>query len=231
MDKIPVHVGVIMDGNGRWAQKRGLPRIEGHRVGANVTVEIVKAAKRLGIKYLSLYAFSTENWKRPKEEVEFLFNLMYEYVKSKLPLFLEEDVQFRAIGRLWQLPEYLREGFKEIEKETSHCKTMKAVFTVNYGGRQEIIDAVNKALKEGAKEITAETIRRNLYMPELPDLDLLIRTSGEMRISNFLLWQSAYTELWFTKTLWPDFTPEEFKQAIEEYGRRERRFGGIKSER
>jgi len=229
MENIPVHVGVIMDGNGRWAVQRGLPRIEGHRVGAEVTVEIVKAAKRIGIKYLSLYAFSTENWKRPKEEVEFLFNLMYEYVKSKLQLFLDEDVKFKAIGRLWQLPEYLQEGFTYIEEKTSHCKSMTAVFTVNYGGRQEIIDAVNRAIKDGVNEITEETIKNYLYLPELPDLDLLIRTSGELRISNFLLWQSAYTELWFTDTLWPDFTPEEFKKAINDYLKRERRFGGLGS--
>jgi undecaprenyl diphosphate synthase len=217
-----------MDGNGRWARKRGLPRIEGHRVGAQTTEEIVKAARRIGIKYLSLFAFSTENWKRPKEEVEFLFSLMHEYVKSKLPLFLENDIKFRAMGRLWELPDYLRDGFLEIEEKTSHCKTMTAVFAVNYGGKQEILDAVNRALKDGHTKITEEILRRYLYIPELPDLDLLIRTSGELRISNFLLWQSAYTELWFTDTLWPDFTEEEFKRALLDYSRRERRFGGIK---
>ena len=226
--KVPVHVGIIMDGNGRWAQRRGLPRIEGHREGAKVTEKIVIAASKMGIKYLSLYAFSTENWKRPKEEVNFLFHLMYEYVKSKLPLFLENNVSFRAMGRLWELPDYLQEGFKEMEEKTAHCNGMVAVFAVNYGGKQEILDATNKAIKAGEKEITEEVLRKYLYIPELPDLDLLIRTSGELRISNFLLWQSAYTELWFTETLWPDFTEEEFKKAIEDFKRRERRFGGIK---
>jgi len=226
--KVPVHVGIIMDGNGRWAQRRGLPRIEGHREGAKVTEEIVIAASEMGIKYLSLYAFSTENWKRPKKEVNFLFHLMYEYVKSKLSLFLENNVRFRAMGRLWELPDYLQEGFKEIEERTAHCDGMVAVFAVNYGGKQEILDAVNRAIKAGEKEITEEVLRKYLYIPELPDLDLLIRTSGELRISNFLLWQSAYTELWFTETLWPDFTEEEFKKAIEDFKRRERRFGGIK---
>jgi undecaprenyl diphosphate synthase len=216
MNDLPVHVGIIMDGNGRWAKRRGRPRIEGHRKGAEVTEKIVIAASRLGIKYLSLYAFSTENWKRPKEEVEFLFHLMYEYVKSKLQLFLDNNVSFRAMGRLYQLPEYLQEGFKEMEERTRHCTGMTAVFAVNYGGRQEIIDAVNRALKAGEKEINEEVIRRYLYIPELPDLDLLIRTSGELRISNFLIWQSAYTELWFTKTLWPDFTEEEFLSATED---------------
>ncbi|WP_163327799.1 isoprenyl transferase [Desulfurobacterium thermolithotrophum] len=225
---IPVHVGIIMDGNGRWARKRGLPRVEGHREGAKVTEEIVIAASKLGIKYLSLYAFSTENWKRPKEEVNFLFHLMYEYVKNKLSLFLDNNVRFRAMGRLWELPDYLQEGFKEIEEKTLHCDGMVAVFAVNYGGRQEILDAVNRAIKAGEKEITEEILRKCLYIPELPDLDLLIRTSGELRISNFFIWQSAYTELWFTKTLWPDFTEEEFKKAIEDFKKRERRFGGIK---
>ncbi|WP_457681648.1 polyprenyl diphosphate synthase [Thermovibrio sp.] len=228
IENLPVHVGIIMDGNGRWARRRGLPRIEGHRVGAETTEKIVIAASKVGIKYLSLFAFSTENWKRPKEEVEFLFNLMYQYVKSKLSLFLENDVKFKVIGRLWELPPYLKEGFLEMEEKTSHCKKMTAVFAVNYGGRQEIIDAVNRAIEKGHKEITPEVLRENLYLPELPDLDLLIRTSGELRISNFLLWQSAYTELWFTETLWPDFTVEEFKKALIDYSRRERRFGGIR---
>jgi len=228
MENLPLHVGVIMDGNGRWAVKRGLPRIEGHRKGAETTEKIVIAASNLGIKYLSLYAFSTENWKRPKEEVNFLFSLMYEYVRSKLDLFLENNVRFRAMGRLWELPDYLREGFAWMEEQTSHCTGMTAVFAVNYGGRQEILDAVNSILKSGLDSVDLETFRRHLYIPELPDLDLLIRTSGELRISNFLLWQSAYTELWFTETLWPDFTEEEFKKALEDFSRRERRFGGIK---
>ncbi len=226
--KLPVHVGIIMDGNGRWATKRGLPRIEGHRKGAEVTEKIVKAASNLGIKFLSLYAFSTENWKRPKEEVEFLFNLMYEYVNSRLHLFLENNVKFRTIGRLWELPEYLQEGFKSIEDKTSHCTGMTAVFAVNYGGRQEIIDAINRMIRNKEQNVTMETLQKYLYMPELPDVDLIIRTSGEMRISNFLLWQSSYAELWFTKTLWPDFTEEEFFEAIEDFKRRDRKFGGIK---
>ncbi len=228
MENLPLHVGVIMDGNGRWAVKRGLPRIEGHRKGAETTEKIVIAASNLGIKYLSLYAFSTENWKRPKEEVNFLFSLMYEYVRSKLNLFLENNVKFRAMGRLWELPSYLQEGFAWMEEQTAHCTGMTAVFAVNYGGRQEILDAVNRILKSGLDSVDQKTFRRYLYIPELPDLDLLIRTSGELRISNFLLWQSAYTELWFTETLWPDFTEEEFKKAIADFSRRERRFGGIK---
>jgi len=228
MENLPLHVGIIMDGNGRWAVKRGLPRIEGHRKGAETTEKIVIAASNLGIKYLSLYAFSTENWKRPKEEVNFLFSLMYEYVRSKLNLFLENNVKFRAMGRLWELPDYLQEGFAWMEEQTASCNGMTAVFAVNYGGRQEILDAVNRILKSGLDSVDQETFRRYLYIPELPDLDLLIRTSGELRISNFLLWQSAYTELWFTDTLWPDFTEEEFKKALEDFSRRERRFGGIK---
>ncbi len=228
MENLPLHVGIIMDGNGRWAVKRGLPRIEGHRKGAETTEKIVIAASNSGIKYLSLYAFSTENWKRPKEEVNFLFSLMYEYVRSKLDLFLENNVRFKAMGRLWELPDYLQEGFAWMEEQTANCTGMTAVFAVNYGGRQEILDAVNRILKSGLDSVDQETFRKYLYIPELPDLDLLIRTSGELRISNFLLWQSAYTELWFTDTLWPDFTEEEFKKALEDFSRRERRFGGIK---
>jgi len=228
MENLPLHVGIIMDGNGRWAVRRGLPRIEGHRKGAETTERIVVAASNFGIKYLSLYAFSTENWKRPKEEVNFLFSLMYEYVRSKLDLFLENNVKFRTMGRVWELPDYLQEGFAWMEEQTAHCTGMTAVFAVNYGGRQEILDAVNRILKSGLDSVDQETFRRYLYIPELPDLDLLIRTSGELRISNFLLWQSAYTELWFTDTLWPDFTEEEFKKALEDFSKRERRFGGIK---
>ncbi len=227
MNKIPTHVGIIMDGNGRWARKRGLPRIEGHKAGAKVTEEIVKEAKRLGIKFLSLFSFSTENWRRPKEEIDFLFHLMYEYTKSKIDLFLENDIRFKAVGRIEELPDFLKEGFNEIEEMTKNCSSMTTVFAVNYGGRREIVDAVNKALKKGKTHIEENDIRENLYYPELPDLDLLIRTSGEMRISNFLLWQSVYAELWFTETLWPDFTADEFRKAIESFSKRERRFGGI----
>jgi len=227
MHNIPVHVGIIMDGNGRWANRKGLPRIEGHRRGAQVIEEIVKEARGIGIKYLSLFSFSTENWKRPKEEVDFLFYLMYEYTRSKLNLFLENDIRFKAIGRMDELPEFLRDGFYGLERKTAHCSSMTAVFAVNYGGRQEIVDAVNRAIGSGKSSIDEDEIRKNLYFPELPDLDLLIRTSGEMRLSNFLLWQSVYAEFWFTDTLWPDFTVEEFREAIRSFTERERRFGGI----
>ena len=227
MHNIPVHVGIIMDGNGRWANRKGLPRIEGHRRGAQVIEEIVKEARGIGIKYLSLFSFSTENWKRPKEEVDFLFYLMYEYTRSKLNLFLENDIRFKAIGRIDELPEFLRDGFYGLERKTAHCSSMTAVFAVNYGGRQEIVDAVNRAIGSGKSSIDEDEIRKNLYFPELPDLDLLIRTSGEMRLSNFLLWQSVYAEFWFTDTLWPDFTAEEFREAIRSFTERERRFGGI----
>ncbi len=228
MENLPVHVGIIMDGNGRWAKRRGLPRIAGHRAGAKVTERIVIAASKAGIKYLTLFGFSTENWKRPEEEVSFLFRLMHEYVQSKEKLFLENNVRFRVMGRLNELPDFLVDGFRKMEEKTAHCSGLTAVFAVNYGGRQEIIDAVNKAVARGIKEFTEETIRQFLYIPELPDLDLLIRTSGELRISNFLIWQSAYTELWFTNTLWPDFTEKEFYKALEDFSKRERRFGGVK---
>ncbi len=228
MENFPVHVGIIMDGNGRWAQRRGLPRVAGHRAGAEVTERIVVAASKIGIEFLTLFAFSTENWKRPKEEVDFLFKLMHEYIRSKERLFLENNIRFRVMGRLEQLPPFLVEGFRAVEESTAACSGMTTVFAVNYGGRQEIVDAVNRAISSGVREFDEETIRKFLYIPELPDLDLLIRTSGELRISNFLIWQSAYTELWFTETLWPDFTEEEFYRALEDFSRRERRFGGVK---
>ncbi len=224
---LPLHVGIIMDGNGRWAESKGLPRVAGHAAGAEKTVEIVKSARKLGIKWLTLFAFSTENWKRPKSEIEFLFRLMYKYSLEKLPLFLEENVRFKAIGRLEEIPDYLVKAFRRFEEETKDCSAMTAVFAVNYGGRQEIIDAVKKLKEIGEEKITQESFRRYLYLPEMPDLDLLIRTSGEMRISNFLLWQSAYTELWFTDTYWPDFSQEEFERAINDFSKRDRRFGGI----
>jgi len=226
LEKIPVHVGIIMDGNGRWAKKRGLPRIEGHKKGAEVAEKIISFAKELGIKYITLYAFSTENWKRPKEEVNFLFTLMYQYILTKLPKFIENDTRFKVIGRIDELPDFLKEGFRDIERKTAHCSSMTAVFAVNYGGRQEIVDAVKKIVEKG-EPVTEEAIAKNLYFPELPDVDLIIRTSGEMRISNFLLWRASYAELWFTKTLWPDFTEEEFLEAIKDYSKRERRFGGV----
>jgi len=226
LEKIPVHVGIIMDGNGRWAKKRGLPRIEGHKKGAEVAEKIISFAKELGIKYITLYAFSTENWKRPKEEVNFLFTLMYQYILTKLEKLLTNDIRFKVIGRIDELPDFLKEGFRDIERKTAHCSSMTAVFAVNYGGRQEIVDAVKKIVEKG-EPVTEEAIAKNLYFPELPDVDLIIRTSGEMRISNFLLWRASYAELWFTKTLWPDFTEEEFLEAIKDYSKRERRFGGV----
>lgn len=223
----PVHVGIIMDGNGRWAQKRGLPRIEGHRRGALKAERVVEWAAELGIKYITLYAFSTENWKRPREEVEYLFSLLVELLRQKLEKVLEQGVRLRFAGVIDELPRSIADFCRECEEKTKHNDTIHAILALNYGGRREIIDAINRAIKQGIMHIDEAQLRSWLYLPDVPDPDLVIRTSGEMRISNFLLWQIAYSELYFTKVLWPDFTKRDFLKAIEDYEKRQRRFGGL----
>ncbi len=226
---LPGHVAIIMDGNGRWAEKRGLERIEGHRRGAEVADAASHWCADLGIKYVTLYAFSTENWKRPEREVSFLFELMLVYIASQLQNMLDESVRMRFIGRINDLPEKLREFAKHIEARTASGKKLTVIVALNYGGRAEIVDSVNRFIEsqktDEKRRITEEDITGNLYLPEVPDPDLIIRTSGEERLSNFLMWQSIYSELYFTKTLWPDFTKEEFLEIMEEYSKRKRRFG------
>lgn len=223
----PVHVGIIMDGNGRWAQKRGLPRIEGHRRGALKAEKVVEWAAELGIKYITLYAFSTENWKRPREEVEYLFSLLVELLRQKLKKVLEQGVRLRFAGAIDELPHSIANFCRECEEKTKYNDTIHAILALNYGGRREIIDAFNRAIEQGITHIDETQLRSWLYLPDVPDPDLVIRTSGEMRISNFLLWQIAYSELYFTKVLWPDFTKQDFLKAIEDYEKRQRRFGGL----
>jgi len=226
--KIPSHVAFIMDGNGRWAKKRGLPRIQGHVKGVEATERTIKAAKEFGIKYLTFYAFSTENWKRPKEEVLFLMELLREYLKSKLKTFLEDDIRVSFIGRRDSIPKDTLKWMEITERETEKCKSIHVFVAVDYGGRDEIVRAVNRILAEGYKEINEEIIRRFLDLPNyVPDPDLLIRTANERRISNFLLWYLSYTELYFTPTLWPDFGREELVKALEDYSKRVRKFGGL----
>ncbi len=233
LSKLPVHVAIIMDGNGRWAKKRGLSRVHGHVEGVKRVEEIVRAAKEVGIKYLTLFAFSTENWRRPPEEVNFLMGLLKSYVESKRDEFLSNDIRFNAMGRLKRLPNEVYEAVKALMEDTRHCESLVVTLALNYGGRAEMVDAFKKLAKEVAsgriepKQVDEELISKHLYCPWIPEPDLLIRTSGEMRISNFMLWQLSYTELYFTPTLWPDFTKEEFYKALEDYSRRERRFGGI----
>jgi len=229
--KLPVHVAVIMDGNGRWAQKRGLPRFQGHFKGAESVKEIVKATREFNIPWLTLYSFSEENWKRSKEEIETLMNLLVEYLEKELPEMQENGIRLKAIGRIWKLPEKAREKLLEVMEKTSNNKDMTLVLALSYGGRQEIIDMLKSVLRikhtlPDLDKITESFIAHHLYL-DMPDPDLLIRTGGEKRISNFLLWQIAYTELYFTDVLWPDFGREEYIRALQDFARRKRRFGGV----
>jgi len=225
--RVPNHVAIIMDGNGRWARRKGLPRVEGHRRGAEVVENVVRWSAEFGIKYLTLYTFSTENWRRPKEEIEFLFSLLVEKLETKAPELIKENVRLRFMGRLEDLPEKLKNKCREAEEMTKSNDGLNLIIALNYGGRAEIVDAVERILREGATEVNEEGFRKYLYLPDVPDPDLIIRTSGEMRLSNFLLWQSAYSELYFTEKLWPDFTKDDFIKALEDYSKRERRFGGV----
>ena len=232
-EKLPRHVAIIMDGNGRWARKQGLPRIAGHREGMNTLKEIITCANELGINVVTLYAFSTENWKRPSWEVEFLMRLPEEYLKTELQPLIEKNIVIRAMGDLEQLPAVTKRAIKNALQATKDNTGMILNFALNYGGRNEILNALKKIaerVQEGAlkpEEISEDLFTSYLYTGALHAPELLIRPSGELRISNFLLWQLAYTELWFTRTLWPDFNKEHFLKAILDYQERERRFGGI----
>jgi undecaprenyl diphosphate synthase len=227
--KIPLHVGVIMDGNGRWAKIRGLPRIEGHRLGAERAKEIIEVSGELGLKCLTLYAFSMENWHRPQSEISMLMKLLEMYLKKELQVLVKRGIVFKTIGETWRLPENIRELIRETEESTASNKGMTVVTALSYSGRNEIIRAVKKIVSTGVSpgELTENLFSGYLDTAGLPPPDLIIRTSGERRLSNFLLWQSAYAELYFTDTLWPDFDKEEFMLAIQDFQGRERRFGGI----
>ena len=225
------HVAVIMDGNGRWAAKRGFPRNVGHKKGAEVVIEVAKAAKELGVKFLTLYAFSTENWKRSREEVDGLMNLLREYLTKDFQELKENDVRIRFIGERRMLAADIVEKIEELERSTANNKSLGLQVALSYGSRQEIIHAVKEIaakVKSGdmsLKDIDEQSFSANLYTAGVPDPDLVIRTSGEQRISNYLLWQIAYAEFFFTKTLWPDFTKTELQEIIESYQTRERRYG------
>ncbi len=225
--KLPRHVAVIMDGNGRWAAKRGLPRVAGHKAGVDSVRAIVRAAGELGIEALTLYSFSTENWLRPAEEVGELMKLL-SWALNKETLELDKNnVRLSAIGRLEALPMAVRKELEGAIVRLQHNTGLNLVLALNYGGRQEILDAANRAIAAGAKALDEDDITENLYTAGLPELDLMIRTSGEMRISNFLLWQVAYAELHVTPVLWPDFRKEHLVAALEDYQSRDRRFGGL----
>ena len=226
---LPGHVAIIMDGNGRWAQKYSVPRIEGHRKGADVIEPVVDAALELGIGVLTLYAFSTENWIRPADEIQGLWKILDYYFKMKLETIIRKGIRIRHSGRLEQLPEKTVNTITNAIHKTAHNDKLVLNFCLNYGGQQEILDAVNAwvTCRKGNESMTADSMRDNLYTAGLPDVDLMIRTSGEYRISNFLLWQLAYSELVFLDVLWPDFTQNDFYKAVYLYQHRERRYGGI----
>jgi undecaprenyl diphosphate synthase len=230
---LPQHVAIIMDGNGRWAKARGLPRIEGHRQGAESARTIIRTAGELGIKYLTLYAFSAENWNRPKDEVDALMKYLIHYLKTETPELNKNNVRLEVIGQIYRLPENVQEHLKKSIATLSKNNGLTLVMALSYGSRIEIVDAVRgiaEKVKRGKldpADINEQVFAQHLYTRNIPDPDLLIRTSGEMRVSNFLLWQISYAELIITPTLWPDFRKPQFFAALEEYARRHRRFGGV----
>lgn len=233
-DNIPRHVAIIMDGNGRWAKRLGLPRIVGHQNGMKAVKRVTIAADELGIEFLTMYAFSTENWKRPKEEVDFLMRLPVEFLAIELDELIEKNVQVRVMGDSEALPSYTRKAMEEAVQRTENNTGLILNFALNYGGRKEIEDCMRELAIEVAEgklnpeDINSQLIDSRLLSGGLPDPDLMIRTSGEMRLSNFMLWQLAYSELWFTDVYWPEFGREHLLQAVAEYQRRSRRYGGLK---
>ena len=231
LNQLPRHVAVIMDGNGRWAQRRHLPRMAGHKAGTETARTTIETCARLKIEALTLYAFSVENWRRPKAETDFLMQLLQEYLRQEMPLIQKNNIRMRFLGRADDLPEGVRRDTREAEAETANNTGTVLCVALNYGGRAEIVDAVNRILKQkkisGDANVTEEEFAEKMYTAGLPDPDLLIRTSGEMRVSNFLLWQIAYAEIYVTETLWPDFNRARLLEAFVDYQKRERRYGGI----
>lgn len=227
--RIPRHVAVIMDGNGRWARKRSLPRVAGHKAGVSAVRSTVETCTQMGIEVLTLYAFSVENWKRPRAEVDTLWRLLRVYLRRELSTLMRNNIRLSAIGRISALPLAAQQELRYVMDRTSQNTGMQLNLAINYGGRAELVDAVRALIAEGvsSEEITEDRISAALYTAGLPDPDLLIRTSGEVRVSNFLLWQIAYAELYVTETLWPDFTRAELLRAVLDYQRRDRRFGGL----
>jgi len=232
-DRLPRHVAIIMDGNGRWAAQRGQPRIAGHKAGVEAVRAAVDTGARLGLGALTLFAFSTENWKRPRFEADALMRMLRRYLRIELDEIDKQNIKFQTIGRIGALPDKVRKEIQHATERTARNKGMILTVALNYGGRAEIVDATRAAIRrlldEGIRpdEITEERIANELYTRNLPELDLLVRTSGELRISNFLLWQSAYAEIYVTETLWPDFRGKHLLEAIADFQKRERRFGGL----
>ena len=232
-DRLPQHIAVIMDGNGRWAERRHLPRVAGHRTGVQSARTIIETCARIGIPALTLYAFSMENWRRPKAEIDFLMRLLREYLRKELPTLQQNNVRMLVIGRIDQLPKEVQADVDRAMEQTAGNTGMKLAVALNYGGRAELVDAFNRILDRmrtnglASARVDEELISQNLYTAGLPDPDLLIRTSGEMRVSNFLLWQIAYAEIYVTETLWPDFSRAQLYEALLEFQKRERRYGGL----
>jgi undecaprenyl diphosphate synthase len=231
LERLPQHIAVIMDGNGRWAKRRRLPRIAGHRAGIRAVRQAVEACARLGVPYLTLYAFSIENWKRPHTEIKLLMSLLREYLRKEIGELNRQNISLGVIGRIHELPRSVQQDLEKTIQKTACNSGLRLTLALNYGARAELVDAVREMAEKlkhnGEVAIDEKTFSRFLYTRELPDPDLLIRTSGEMRLSNFLLWQAAYSEIWVTDTLWPDFTQEHLFQAIIDYQKRERRYGGL----
>ena len=224
--QIPAHIAIIMDGNGRWAKQRNLPRTSGHKEGLEVAKKIVKAAKEVGIKYITLYTFSTENWKRTQEEVGYLMGLIKNHLRAEFKFYKENDIRVKHIGNLSGLPQDIQDEINSTIEECKDFNSLTVVLAINYGGKDEISRAINKAKSEN-KGIDESNFSEFFDLPEMPDVDLIIRTGGEKRLSNFLLWHGAYAELDFVDTLWPDYTEECFYQSIKEFQKRNRRFGGL----
>lgn len=232
-EKIPQHVAIIMDGNGRWANERGLPRLKGHEEGAQSVMAVLDAAKTAGVKYLTLYAFSTENWKRPKEEVDGLMTLLARMMQTHARELIDNRIRLRVMGEFDRLPKMVQMGLSKLIKESAKDYDRTLIVALSYGSRKEIADAAQAIARKAAageldpESITEETVAQHLYLPDVPDPELMIRTSGELRLSNFMLWQLSYAELVVTDVYWPDFRQEQFFQALENFNQRGRRFGGV----
>jgi undecaprenyl diphosphate synthase len=230
---VPHHIAIIMDGNGRWAKERSLPRTEGHRVGAESVRAITEASAELGVKFLTLYAFSSENWKRPPQEVEALMHLLELYLRNELETMMKQSIRLQAIGRLHDLPDSCHRELHRVIEATANNTGMTLILALSYGSRDEIVDSVKSIIESIEKGhldkamINSDVVSKHLYTRYYPDPDLLIRTSGELRLSNFLLWQLSYAEFYITEVLWPDFRREQLQDAMRSYGRRKRRFGGV----
>ncbi len=231
---LPVHIAVIMDGNGRWAKKRGLPRSAGHKAGAEKLRSVTEWCGDLGIKYLTVYAFSTENWSRPSDEVSGLMELLIEFLNKYDPEMARQGVRLRVLGEMGSLPDNIRKALDDAAKRSENRDRMQLIIAFNYGGRREIAHAAKVIAAMASRgeidpdEVDEKLISDHLYLPDIPDPDIIIRPSGELRLSNFLLWESAYSELWFSDVLWPDFSPEHLRRALEDYIHRDRRYGGVK---